>query len=95
MTDSLEIYITSEDGGYIAMVEDDVTFTPLRGEIATIVDATVKTVQESTMVVIELIPEHAIYLEDEPVIEIEFPTEVQIQTPQCKIQDVSLTGSTD
>ena len=37
------------------------------------------------MVEFELTPQHAIYVEDDPVIDIEFPQRVQINTLQCKI----------
>ena len=77
-TDSFKIFITSKDDHFIASVEQKVTFTPLRGSIAATTDAKVKVVQESTMVIFEISPQHAIYMDDEPEILVEFPPEVQI-----------------
>ena len=42
--------------------------------------AAMLTVQETTMVSFELVPEHAIYFGDEPEIIVEFPQETQIET---------------
>lgn len=53
-----------------------------------------KVVQEPTKVSFELIPQHAIYLVDNPEIIVLFPPEIQIQTTQCVIEKVSLTGAT-
>jgi hypothetical protein len=58
-------------------------------------DAAHKTVQELTDVMFEIIPEHAIYMSDNPQIDVEFPDEIQISSAQCEIKDVSLTGSTE
>ena len=76
------------------MVNEKVTFTPQRGSIVTKTEAKIKIVQELTMVMFELTPEHAIYMKDAPEIHVEFPQEVKIETLQCKIEDVSMTGST-
>jgi len=46
------------------------------------------------MVMFTLQPEHAVYKEDEPEIQIEFPTAIEITSPQCVIEDVELTVST-
>mgnify|MGYP000934258123 CR=1 FL=1 len=40
-------------------------------------------------------PEHAIYVADEPEIIIEFPQETQIEVTQCQIENVSVTGLSD
>lgn len=75
------------------MQDEKFTFTPERGSIKTETDAEMKIVQEPTKVSFELIPQHAIYLSDNPEIIITFPQETQIQTTQCVIEKVSLTGS--
>ena len=88
-TDSVRIYVTGANDSSIAMVEENVTFTPERGELAATTDAGIKIVQESTEVIVELSPEHTLYLADQPEAHVEFPQEVEIQTVQCEIQDVS------
>ena len=76
------------------MVDENVTFTPERGGLEASTDAPIKIVQDATTVSFEIIPEHAIYKDDLPEILIEFPPEIQINTLQCKISDVSMDGST-
>lgn len=93
-TDSVQVFITSENDQFIAMGDEKMAFTPSRGSIELYSDALIKVVQESTMVRFELTPEHAIYVVDDPVIDIEFPQRVQINTIQCQIEGVSMTGST-
>lgn len=55
------------------MVSEKVTFTPLRGAIQASTSADVRIVQEPTKVTFKLVPQHAIYLEDNPEIIITFP----------------------
>ena len=40
----------------------------------------------------ELIPQHAIYVADNPEILVEFPPEVEVNTKQCEIEDVRMDG---
>ena len=72
-TDSFRIFIDSEKGDRIAKVDQKVTFTPQRGSLTMQNKAAMLTVQETTMVSFELVPEHAIYFDDEPEIIVEFP----------------------
>lgn len=69
------------------------TFTPHRGTLKAKTTALLKVVQENTRVAFELVPEHAIFVDDKPEIIIEFPQQTQIQTLQCQIQNVSVSGS--
>ena len=75
------------------MIDQKVTFTPLRGDLQTKTDATVKVVQESTKVIFEVVPEHAVYTADKPEIVVEFPQAVQIKTLQCDISEVSMSSA--
>ena len=93
-TDSVKISIDTEDGLPIAYIQQGVTFTPFRGVVSVSTDAAHKTVQELTDVMFEIVPEHAIYMSDNPQIDVEFPDEIEISSAQCEITDVSLTGST-
>ena len=72
-TDSFKVEITTANDNAIADVTENVRFTPSRGYIETTTDAEVKTVQEPTKVSFELIPQHAIYLRDNPEIIVTFP----------------------
>ena len=55
------------------MVDEGVTFTPLRGSVDVRTDASVKIVQELTKVIFEITPQHEIYMADEPEIFVKFP----------------------
>ena len=93
-TGSVFIQIDSEDGEAIAHLTSVVTFKPKRGTIATETDATNYVVQSPTMVMFILRPEHAVYMDDEPEIQIEFPNAIRLSSTQCEQRDVELTGST-
>ena len=55
-TDSVKIRINTENDQAIALIEDGVTFTPIRGEIIADSDATNYVVQSPTMVLLTLKP---------------------------------------
>ena len=65
-TDSVKIRINTRNDEAIALIEEGVTFTPIRGEIVAESDATNYVVQSPTMVMLTLKPQHAIYVIDEP-----------------------------
>ena len=77
-TRSVQIQINTKNDGFVAMIEDGVTFTPTRGQITAESDATNYVVQSPTMVMFTLQPEHAVYVEDEPEIQIEFPSAIRL-----------------
>ena len=92
-TDSFMVEITSVDGDRIAKVDEGVTFTPTKGILDATTDASIKTVQEETDVIFEILPEHEISLANEAVIEVEFPGELRVTVDQCIVKDVSVDGS--
>ena len=55
-TDSVRIKIDSKNDQAIALIEEGVTFTPTRGEIAAETDAINYVVQSPTMVLFTLVP---------------------------------------
>ena len=77
-TDSFRIFINSGNKSNIAKVDSGVTFTPLRGSLEMSNSVSLTTVQEPTKVTFQLVPEHAIYFNDDPAIVIEFPMATQI-----------------
>ena len=79
-THSVQILIDTKLGGEVAMIQEGVTFTPSRGEIAAETDATNYVVQSPTKVLFTLKPEHKIYVDDEPIILVEFPSAIKISS---------------
>ena len=93
-TDSVRIHIDTAEGFKVAQIENGVTFTPIRGDIQASAIAANNVVSAQTMIAFEIQPKHIIYKSDSPQMVVEFPSDVQISSAQCKVEMVGMTDST-
>jgi hypothetical protein len=64
-TDSLKILIRTASGEKIALLENDITFTPIRGSMTSTAMASNSVIQTATKTEFTLRPEHVIFKDDD------------------------------
>lgn len=83
-TDSIKIRIDSANGDKIAYIEDDITFTPIRGSMTSTAIASNSVIQTATKTEFTLRPEHVILKEDNIQLQVRYPDGVIVSF--CSIE---------